>query len=416
MSRDLQKQAEEQSDGLFTVKTVGLREQRHADLEVVGVPRPAVEAAAKLLDYVVEVVIDRGNSELKAGQNVGVPLSIEGHEDVEPVFVGVHAKQVEQGGGGFFAKMLGKSKRVLRLVDLHEQEGTTPLTALATVMLYRANCRHVTGDTAGAIAELSDSVAMFPGDPDAGPPPPETDVDGGQLNWQNHLSYLRMADLHENEADQAAAFEAAMVRFPWLAERMLGATIAELANIDPSELTTRASHILAHNLGSAGVAPGPHEGLRMVASPVWTKGDGAQSVRIASLIPAPMVDYYFGQTLADEQAAAVATQMAASSLAKWHRNPSKLAELTFNARSTYLGEDPTLQPVAEAVGARHPADGPLSALLAEVARCLYAGTTTAEVEAVLEVEPNEELAALASEKLAALEDKETELFMSAITG
>lgn len=81
MALNIQKVAADTADGTFFVKTQGLEAHGHAELEIVGIPRPAVEPAAKLIDYVIETVIEGGcmlaESNFAAGASAGQALVAE---------------------------------------------------------------------------------------------------------------------------------------------------------------------------------------------------------------------------------------------------------------------------------------------------------------------------------------------------
>ena len=121
MGLDVRKVAAEAPDGTFSLRTQGPSDLRHAELEVVGVPACAVEPAAKLIDFVVEMVIERQQSELKDGENAAVRLGVEGQDEELCAFV--HATR-SQAAGGLLAT-LRRKKGTLRLVDLGEDQAQT---------------------------------------------------------------------------------------------------------------------------------------------------------------------------------------------------------------------------------------------------------------------------------------------------
>ena len=239
MALNIQKVAADTADGTFFVKPQGLEAHGQAELEIVGIPRGAVEpAAAKLIDFVIETVIEGKGAQLKARENVGIPLVVGGHEEIPAVFVGVHAAEGAPAAGGLFSKLRGTAtKGVLRLIDLPGSQHGPPFAALASMMLYRSNCRFVMGDHAGAIAELQAGIEMMPGDPSAGPPP-RFDTGDAELNWQNHVSYLRLAELLA-PAEASAVYRNVFSRFSWLSRRKLGCLLAEL-NFAPTPSTGQA--------------------------------------------------------------------------------------------------------------------------------------------------------------------------------
>jgi hypothetical protein len=417
MSLNIPKQASESADGTFCVRTAGLGAHRQAELEIVGIPVSAVEAAAKLIDYVVESVIERGQTTLKPGENVGLPLSVAGDDRFPGLFIGVHAAESEPPSGGFLAKLFGSSNRgTIRLLDLYGPRNTPPLAALATMMLFRANCRVAIEDTDGAIEELRAAIEMVPGDPAAGVfgDPTRSDV---EVNWQNLGSYLRLAEIvGGDEADQRLA--TVFSRFDWLSRRELGCSPAELVAIGEAELFEEAAKILRHNLANPRIGPGPHAALRLVASPLWSRPETATTpsdaaVRQVTVIPAGFVDYYFGDRLTEPEAAEQVARCAAQCVRKHAAHPWKVSSMTRGARELYVGaalSDENLP------GSYHPAHFLLSAVMAEAARYLHAGATPEELSAVFELTnspaaPSESLAT----KLADLESWEGQQYSAALS-
>jgi hypothetical protein len=413
MGWNIQKVAGETQDGAYFVKTNGLAARGHAELEIVGVPRPAVEPAAKLIDYVIEAVHENKGARLRPGENVGLPLVVGDHDEIPAVFVGVHALESEPAVSGFFAKVRGTATRgVLRLVDLPGSNHGPPLGALASMMLYRANCRFVTGDAAGAIAELRASIEMTPGDGSAGPPP-QFDTGGADPNWQNHASYLRLAELVE-PAEEAALHASVFSRFDWLARRHIGCRATDWSALAGSHLVDEASNILERNLRNPGVAPGPHAGLRLVASPVWTVRDDGTAIRAASLVPAGFVDYCFGERLADPNVADGLARLAADCVLRHAQEPWKVSFLTRGARELYAGTESA--PTAEVLGPSRPAWLLLSSVLAEAARFLHAGATFDELRAAFGVAGAPEVPPSLAAKVAAHESWETGQYAAALGG
>jgi hypothetical protein len=374
MGLDIQKVANESDDGTFSVRTNGLHAHRHAELEIAPLPRAAVQPAAKLIDYVIDAVVAKGK-QLRPLENVGLPLAIGGHEEIPAVFVGVHATEHEAASGGFFAKMRGSaSYGTLRLIDFPGSHPGPPLNALATIMLYRANCRFVTGDADGARQELRESIEMTPGDPNAGPPPAlETD---SQLNWQNHLSYLRLAELADAE-ESNRCYRQAFSRFTWLARRELGCSPSELARASEDVLIEGAKDIIRANLANPGVAQGPHDGLRFVASPLWVAGSEGNAVREASLIPAGFVDYYFGARMASPDVTEAVARIAAQCVVRNAAHPWVISFMTKSAREMYTGSGIASTSVTGVP--YRPWHFLLSAVIAEATRYLRADATDEEL-------------------------------------
>jgi hypothetical protein len=414
MGLSIQKHATEAEDGTYLVKTQGLDAHRRAELEIVGIPRSAVEPAAKLIDYVIETVIERRGAQLKASENVGIPLSVGGHEEIRAIFVGVHARQSEPPSGGFFAKMRGAGgKGVLRLIDLPGAHDGPPFAALAAMMLYRANCRLVMGDVAGAITELRESIKMMPGDTSAGPPPAFDAAGDAEMNWENHLSYLRLAELVE-PPEAASIYREVFSRFAWLAQRDMGCGPADLGGLVEAALVVEATRIIAQNLAEPGIVAGPHAGLRFVASPLWMPRDDGTSARQASLIPAGFVGYYFGGHLAAPEAADALARLAAQCLLRYSSEPWKVSFMTTGAREMYNGTGAPGLPL-QGVGPRHAAHFLLSAVIAEAARYLHAGATLDELRVAFGLGGGgPEVPATLASKLGALEAWETQQYTSGL--
>jgi hypothetical protein len=373
-----------------------------------------VEPAAKLIDFVIETVIEKKGVQLKTRENVGLPLLVGGHEEIPAVFVGVHAAEVAPPTGGFFSKLRGTATHgLLRLVDLPGSQNGPPFAALASMMLYRANCRLVMGDKEGAIAELRAGIEMTPGDPSAGPPP-SIDTGDSELNWQNHASYLRLAELSE-PAEAVAVYRDVFSRFGWLARQELGCLPSNL-KLPAAALVEEALTIIRRNLAQPAVAAGPHAGLRLVASPLWTAREDGASVREASLIPAGFLAYYFGRRLAEPATAEALARLAAECVAFYSEEPWRVSFVTKGAREMYKGPGATL-PALEVIGSSPPPWFLLSAVIAEGARYLHAGATFDELRPAFglsgtAMELPEGLAA----KVALLETWEVEQYSTGIGG
>ena len=409
---NIQKLVSDLGDGAFSVRTIGLRAHRHAEIEIAPIPFGAVEAAAKLVDYVVDAVIGKGK-QLKAGENVGLPLSIAGHDEIPSVFVGVHATEFEPASGGFFAKMRGTANHgVLRLTDLPGSQPGPPVHAVAAMMLHRADCRLVTGDSAGALQELRESIRMNPGDPNAGPPPAFETPGDSVLNWENHLSYLRLAELADEE-EGTASYGQAYSRFGWLARRDLGCSPSELRGAPESILYEQAKNVVRLNLSHPGIAPGPHAGLRFVASPLWVAGNDGVVLREASLIPAAFVDYYFGGRLASPDVGDALARLAAQCVARNLAAPWIPSLMTKDARQMYRGSGTASAPVAGVT--YRPWHFLLSAVIAEAARYVHAGATNEELHEVFGLARRRgELPPSLKSKTAAIEIWETQQYSSAM--
>lgn len=409
MTLNINKLATEMGDGTFTIRTDGLSARRQAEIEVVGVPAALVELGASLIDLAVEGVIERG-ARLLADQNVGVPLSIDGDDDIPPLFLGVRTVAVESGKRGLFAALRG-DKGVLRLVDMFDPADPVPRTPLASMLLYRANGRAVTGDVPGAIADLEAAIALVPAQR-CSEPIPEIGLDVANLavNWKNHLAYLRLAELVD-ESRRSELLQTAYREFEFIAHAELGATAGELAALDETELVAVAKRIIAHNLAHPMLEPGPSSALRFAGSPLWTFEAGSR-VRKICLLPAAIADYYYGGTLADTAAADAAAQLAAACAYRFRTEPWQLAKLTAGVRELYIAAD---APSVETFDASHPGETVVSLLLAEIARLLHAGASLEQVRVALGLSEDVAQREALDQMLAMLAARETEQFMRALS-
>lgn len=414
MSSSIPKVAAKALDGTYSVRTRDLHAQRHAEIEVAPLPHVAIEAAAKLLDYVVEAVIGRGKR-LEPGQNVGVPLGIDGHEDIPALFLGVRAVEHEAPTGGFFAKVRGTANYgVLRLTDLpwpnQDTSPTDALEALATLMLYRANCRLVTGDNEGALQELRDSLALAPGNADD--PPSFAPPDDSTLNWQNHLTYLRLAELTDVDSEREACRREAYTRFPWLARRELGCLPADLTELSEPALVEDVKNLIAHNLEYPHASAGPHEAMCFLASPIWFADEHGDVGRAPALVPVGFVDYYFGGRLAEPEIADALALLAARCILRYAAAPWELAAHTKDARQMYAGPS-TVQMPGAAIPYR-PWQMLASAVVAEAARYMHAGATLDELHAIFGLRDEPALVASLRAKVEQLGPWETSQYMAAL--
>ncbi|MCP4448757.1 MAG: hypothetical protein GY811_26000 [Myxococcales bacterium] len=311
-----------------------------------------------------------------------------------------------------FSRFKSGSKGTIRLTDIVGRIGDTPVGALSAVMLYRANCRLVTGDKPGAIVELRESIDAMPGDGTAGLVTDELDTGDAELNWQNHLAYLRLAELLEDEAEREDAYREAYTRFPWLAEAHFGASVAEIGRLDKEALRANAVRILAHNRKHPKLNAGPHEGLRMIASPIWTSGEDNSSVRVLSLVPAGFTEFYYGEKLDDDATAELVASIAAEVVGRYASNPWRLASMTEGARGMY-GDSSSGAPIAEQIGKHNVSNMVLSAVMAEAARYVHAGATAEEMRIAFGLDAIQESASL-EQKLAAVEEWETQQYMQSM--
>lgn len=365
-------------DGTFTVRTNGFATQGRPEVEIGGVPEVAVQPAAKLIDYVVEAATAKG-APLVAEDTVGVPLVLEGeHGEHSSLAIVVRLITREPPSGSLFARLRGTGDPgVLRLADLMGARAAPPFGSIATVMLHRAMSRSITGDAAGAVAELRASLALVPGHVAAGPPPKD-EFRGLNLNWQNHQSYLRLAELVD--VSEATALQQTVYGLnPWLSVRELGYAGPTL-NLPPEGvLAQETMGMVQRNLSVVGTFASPTPQVRCVLSPLWTVHDG-HSVRQLTVLPACFVDYYHGGRLAHPEVTGGVARLVASCLTRHASRPWELAAMTKWARETYRGEG-----IGDSLGPARPWWFLASAVVAEAARYLAAGATWEELQSVFGV-------------------------------
>jgi hypothetical protein len=280
--------------------------------------------------------------------------------------------------------------------------------AIATVMLHRANCCVVTGEPERGLAELRAAISFMPGEPSA-EVPPTFDVDGA-INWGNHLSYLRLAELVGDVEEGDRLVRAAYERFGWLASEQLGASTWELSRLLEHELVREANRIIETNLGRPRIGERV-DSLQIIASPLWTPGDDHKSVRKGSLVPHAFVEYCYGAALKDPATSAALAQIAVACVMRFRDQPWRLAKLTAEARKLYINAE---APVLEVVAVRQPSHLVLSALLAEAGRLLRAGASLDEIRAHFGLDADARLHESLADKLAALEAWEGEQYIAAL--
>jgi len=384
------KTALERPDGLFDIITTGLA-PRQRDLEILDLPRPALEAAAKLIDSVHEVLTRTGGT-LVPGQNVGVPQSVEGHPEHRAVCALVHG-------------IAGSDGRI-RLVDILDRK-STPRWAISSVLLFRAKCRLAIGD-ARAADELRTALELFPGDPAAGPPIP-VDVGDAGINWQNVECRQLLASLEQDDARRAALENETYTKFSWLAMETLGATAAELASLQSADVHALLTRIVTHNAATK-AQPGPTPTLRILASPMWSSIDGATSVRRGSLVPASIAAYVLAPA---GRATPWAVAASVDCVLRFAREPGRLVEIVNDARELFEGPE---APVLEEVGRRHPAALVASAVYTSALRLIAGGASEREVRVGLGLIDDAAASASLRGKLDRLEQSEANAQNTAIRG
>ena len=211
-NRDIKIEASETSAGRYTLRTRGLDAKRRAELEVAGVPEIALNGAGGVINMLADYTVNVG--EVLAGQTVGNTLVV--GDTGRRLLMVVRAVEIEKPKGGLWSKLAGGGKGVLRLVDVAGGGDSAPLTAIATMLVHRAAVRRAKDDVAGARSELEAAIATFPGAPTTGK---ALDIEGvdGTFNAQNHIAYLDLAALAEDDAERARRFEEALARSEELA-------------------------------------------------------------------------------------------------------------------------------------------------------------------------------------------------------
>ena len=412
-NRDIKIEASESSSGLYQLRTRGLADKRRPELEIAGVPEAGLNAAGGVINIIAAYSVSK--AEIFADQSVGNVLAV--GDDGPKLLLVVRAVAAEKPKAGLWSKLSGGGKGVLRLVDVTGGDSDAPRTALATMLVHRAAVRRAKDDDEGAREELEAAIAVFPGEPGSRKPPEIGGADG-ILNWQNHLAYLELARLAADDVDEAAAhFGAALARSEDLARREIGASSAAIASLDDSDVLREATRIIEHNLATRFVIPDGVNVTRGPAStfqsPIWELTDDDRSVRRASKLPAEILSLYYegpaAERLARDGASLVTTILGRDRNAPWR--PAWIARET---RGLWIDSD---APLMDPIGPAHRADGVVSSVLADIARCFRAGGTNEEILARYGArgpEPRAEVQALEG-KLAALAAWEAETYMAAMS-
>jgi hypothetical protein len=401
-NREIKIEASQGADGLFTLRTKGLAARRRPELEMVGLPEAALRAAGGVINKVAEYTVNE--KEVLADENIGLFLPRDDEDDA-PIILAVHTTVAEAPTGGFFARLGGGGKGVLRLVDIGGRAGEPPLTAIATMLVYRAAVRRDGGDEAGAREELEAAIDVFPGEEGAGAAPVIGDG-SAVFNWQNYLAYLALAE--SDEEDGAPYYRQALARSDQLALTAIGARLREIEGVDPNELEAIAKQIVGHNLAGdpSYAVPVPSPEHAVLVSPLWEMVEGGEVGRRASLVPARFRELYYDGAAADGLRRAGA-RLAANALRESLADPARLAWMIRDVRGVWVDEH---APVAETIGERHPAHGLLSSLLVFAGRFFRAGASEAQIANALRGESDDHLDAL----LAAQGSWETDQYSSAL--
>ena len=369
-NRDIKVEASETAPGLYTLRTRGLSERKRPELEIAGVPEVALSAAGGVINMLADYSVKK--AEVFAEQTVGNVLAV-GDEGRRLLLV-VRAITAEKAAGGLWAKLSGGGKGVLRLLDV-TGDAEAPLTALATMLVHRAAVRHAQDDEDGARAELEAAIATLPGEAGAGEAPSIGGAEG-VFNWQNHLAHLDLATFAGADTDQASEhFGAALARSDVFARAELGATRDELSALATSEVAREATRIIEHNLSHAGRGPGPAPALMTIASPIWELAEGGEVARRASVLPAKLASLYYDGVAAERllrDGAALVTAI----LERDRAAPWRAAWVARATRSVWTSPE---APMSDPFGSAHPADGLVSAVLADIARGFRAAATNDEL-------------------------------------
>ncbi len=410
-NRDIKVEASETAPGLYTLRTRGLADRRRPELEIAGVPEVALHGAGGVINMIADYAVT--NAEVVADQTVGNVLAV-GDEGRKLLLV-VRAVTAEKPKGGLWSKVSGGGKGVLRLVDV-SGDALAPLTALATMLVHRAAVRYAKDDDDGARTELEAAIATLPGAAGTGEPPSIGGADGA-FNWQNHLAYLDLATLSGDAPDLAAKhFGNALVRSDSLARHELGATSEELTALVAADVAREAKRIVEHNLQHAEASPGPAPSLMTMASPIWELAEGGQAARRASLLPATLFSLYY-EGVAAERLLCDGASLVSSILERDRAAPWRAAWIARATRAVWISEE---APFAAPLGPAHAADGIVSTVLADVARCFRAGATNEEILARYASRgaasaPELEAIAGIDAKLALLSTFEGEQYLEAMT-
>jgi hypothetical protein len=410
-NRDIKVEASETAAGVYTLRTRGLADRKRPELEIAGVPEVALNGAGGVINLIADYSVK--NAEVLADQTVGNVLAV--GDDGRKLLLVVRTVAAEQPKGGLWSKLTGGGKGVLRLVDV-TGDASAPLTALATMLVHRAAVRRAKDDDEGARTELEAAIATLPGEAGAGEPPSIDGADGA-FNWQNHLAYLDLATLAGDDIEAGGGhFGDALVRSSALVRRELGATCDALTALAEGDVTREAQRIVEHNLTHAERGPGPAAGLMTMASPVWELTDGGRAARRASLLPARLLSLYY-DGVAAERLLREGPTLAAAILARNREAPWRAAWIARPTRDVWISDE---APLLEPHGHAHPADGVVSTVLADVARCFRAGASNEEILARYVPRPQAtpaEAAALTAlaGKLAELSTFEGEQYLEAMT-
>lgn len=392
-NRNMKIEASQNADGTFVLRTKGLAGHKRAELEVAGVPEPALMAAGRILNDTAEYAVNR--AEIVGDQNVGFVLAVDGVEG-HGLMLAVRTRYVEAPKTGIFSK----SKGVIRLFDVAGHTEAPPLTALATMLVHRAATRRAGGDEDGAREELTTALAILPGKPDdGGAPGIESDA---VYNWQNHQAYLALAELDEENGEKH--YRDALARSRELQRRELGAPLASFEGTDVDALERDAKTIVRDVLATAKFDDAI-PGNRMVPSPIWETVGGSASPRAgrrASIVPRGLTAYYF-EGRAREVLESTGPKLAAQALAT-----AEIVRLAWQLRPVRgIWVSPSAPLVEERDGA---APALLSLVLADIGRSAHASATDEEIAGRLAGTPSDALL----EKLGRLDIWETEQIMAAM--
>jgi hypothetical protein len=150
-----------------------------------------------------------------------------------------------------------------------------------------------------------------------------------------------------------------------------------------------------------------------MASPIWELVDSGEVARRASLLPVKLFSLYY-DGVAAERLLRDGPTLVAAILARDHEAPWRPAWIARATRDVWISDE---APLLEPHGQAHPADGVVSTVLADVARCFRAGASNEEILARYAPRTDSAPAALEAldAKLAELSTFEGEQYVEAMT-
>lgn len=390
----------ESGDGL-RLRTSGLAQVKHPELELIEIPEEQADAAAALLRTVAGYVQQQ---RLVAA---GELLTLAGPRAA--MVVGLEAAPAPKGEKkGFFKQLFAGPPSVLRLIE-PDASMTYPKTLLATLRLWRA-ATWMEEEPDRAKEELLASIEYFPGDPARRTETPQL---GAAFNWENHLGYALLAQLDPERA--LHWLEQAFARADSMEFDRLGDSVDDLAAEKRKHLLETVSVIIEHNLDSyreEEEAPG----VVMVSSPIWLhaydRHGESVAQRTVTVLPELFADYYYrGKVAKRLQKDKGLHEIVVDAVQKHGATPWKLALMVQEIRKLYE-EGENDQMIDASVPDYMPGTQILSLLLADLGRRLAAGTSDDELRAAYGLTDDEAAAETAHKKLAKLEEREAKAYLA----